>query len=126
MKTTVQTVVRVSNLERSVTFYSTLFEIKLRVRTDQWAELPAGGASLLLVKSEEPQKQLAPGIPTFPSACYLGVETDDLDAFHSKVVALGARCVQAPLKQKNGDRIAVYTDPDGLALQIIETEKFGI
>jgi len=79
-----------------------------------------------LIRSEEPEQQAESGTPTFPSACYLGVETDDLDAFHSKVVALGARCVQAPLNQKNGDRVAMYTDPDGLALQITEPEKFGL
>ena len=89
-------------------------------------ELVARGARLLLLKSEEPQKQVAPAIPKFPSACYLGVETDDLDAFHSKIVALGPRCIQPPLKQKNRDRIAIYTDPDRLALQITELEKFSI
>jgi len=126
MKTKVHTAVRVSDLKRSVEFYAKLFEINLRVRTDHWAELEAGGARLLLLKSEEPQKQAAPGIPIFPSACYLGVETDDLDGFHSKILSLGARCVQPPLKKEDGDRIAIYTDPDGLALQITELEKFGI
>jgi predicted enzyme related to lactoylglutathione lyase len=127
MKTTVHTVLRVSALDRSVEFYAAVFDIKTRVRTDQWAELEAGGAKILMFKKEndELDKKVI-SIPRFPQACYLGVETDDLDMFHSKLVALGARCIQPPVKQKNGDRTAIYADPDGLALQITELEKFGV
>jgi len=127
MKTSVHTVLRVSALERSVEFYAAVFDIKTRVRTDEWAQLEAGGAKLLLVKKEKDklEKKVIP-IPNFPPCCYLGVETDDLDAFRSKLVALGARCIQPPVKQKNGDRTAIYADPDGLALHITEPEKFGL
>ena len=113
MKTTLQPVVRVSE------FYARLFEIKQRVRTEQWAELPVGGTNLRLLKADQSQKQVEEDTSK-TSPCYLGVETDDLDAFHSKIVALGSRCVQPPLKQQNGDRIAIYDDPDGLACREID------
>ena len=78
MKTTVHAVLRVSALERSLDFYARLFDIKIRVRTDEWAELEAGGTKLLFVKkeNEEVRNKVIP-IPSFPSSCYLGVETDD-------------------------------------------------
>jgi predicted enzyme related to lactoylglutathione lyase len=124
MKTSVHTVLRVSTLERSLDFYARLFDIKIRVRTDEWAELEAGGTKLLLLKkeNEELRNKVIP-IPSFPPSCYLGVDTDDLDTFHSRLVSLGARCIQAPIKQKNGDRTAIYADPDGLALQVTEFDK---
>ena len=125
MKTTLQPVVRVSDLNRSIEFYARLFEIKQRVRTEQWAELPVGGTNLLLLKTDQSQKQVEKD-PSKATPCYLGVETDDLDAFHSKILALGSRCVQPPSKQQNGDRIAIYDDPDGLALHVTEPEKFGV
>lgn len=127
MKTTVHAVLRVSTLERSLDFYARLFDIKIRVRTDEWAELEAGGTKLLFVKkkNEEVGNKVIL-IPSFPPSCYLGVDTDDLDSFHSRVVSLGARCIQPPAKQHNGNRTAVYSDPDGLALQITEPEKFGV
>ncbi len=125
MKTTLQPVLRVSDLNRSIEFYARLFEIKQRVRTEEWAELPVGGTNLLLLKADQSQKQVAQHTSR-TSPCYLGVETDDLDAFHSKIVALGSQCVQPPLKQQNGDRTAIYDDPDGLALHVTEPDKFGV
>ena len=124
MKTTVHAVLRVSTLERSLDFYARLFDIRIRVRTDEWAELEAGGTKLLFLKkeNEELRNKVIP-IPSFPPSCYLRIETDDLDTFHSKLASLGARCIQAPIKQKNGDRTAIYADPDGLALQVIEFDK---
>jgi predicted enzyme related to lactoylglutathione lyase len=124
MKTTVHAVLRVTALERSLDFYSRLFDIRIRVRTDEWAELEAGSTKLLFLKkeNEEPRSKVIP-IPSFPPSCYLGIDTDDLDTFHSRLVSLGARCIQAPVKQKNGDRTAIYADPDGLALQVTEFDK---
>ena len=123
MKTTVHAVLRVSTLERSLDFYTKLFDIRIRVRTDEWAELEAGGIKLLFVKKENEEMRKVVPIPSFPPSCYLGVDTDDLDSFHSRIVSLGARCIQAPVKQKNGDRTAIYADPDGLALQVTEFDK---
>ena len=124
MKTTVHAVLRVSTLERSLDFYAKLFDIRIRVRTDEWAELETGGTKLLFVKkeNEEVRNKVIP-IPSFPPSCYLGVDTDDLDSFHSRMVSLGGRCIQAPVKQKNGDRTAIYADPDGLALQVTEFDE---
>jgi len=124
MKTTVHAILRVSALERSLDFYARLFDIKIRVRTDEWAELEAGGTKLLFLKKEnEELKNKVIPIPSFPPSCHLGVDTEDLDTFHSKLVSLGARCIQSPVRQKNGDRTAIYADPDGLALQVTEFDK---
>ena len=124
MTTTVHTVLRVSSLERSLDFYAKLCDIKIRVRTEHWAELETGGTRLRLLRkeNEEPKSKIIP-IPSFPPPCYLAFDTDDLDALHSKLTALGARCIQAPIKQKNGDRTAMYADLDGLALQVTEFDK---
>jgi predicted enzyme related to lactoylglutathione lyase len=124
MTTTVNTVLRVSSLERSLDFYAKLCDIKIRVRAEHWAELETRGTKLRLLKkdNEDSKSKIIP-IPSFPPSCYLAFDTDDLDAFHSRLIALGARCIQAPIKQKNGDRTAMYADPDGLALQVTEFDN---
>ena len=44
-----------------------------------------------------------------PLACYLGVDADDLDAFHSKLVALGARCIRSPVDHASVSMSVFYS-----------------
>lgn len=72
--------VEVANLAAAADFYSTLFEAALRPQMGSRVYLEAGAVTLQIVEIADPHP--------LPKALYF--EVDDLDAFHSRAMALGA------------------------------------
>jgi predicted enzyme related to lactoylglutathione lyase len=54
--------------------------------------------------------------------CRPGLAVPDLDEFHRRMVEYGVRCVQEP-KDVFGARIALYLDPDGLAISVSQERR---
>ncbi|MCB9680475.1 MAG: VOC family protein [Alphaproteobacteria bacterium] len=59
------------------------------------------------------------GSPQGGWSCFY-VSVDDLDGSVEQAVGLGAQVRLPPMQIPNGDRIAVVSDPDGLAIGLVQ------
>jgi lactoylglutathione lyase len=115
-------IVFVADMQRSVAFYRDVFGLPLRFESPEWTEFSTAGATLALHKAKGAGPVEAGAEISAAGRCRPGLSVDDLDEFHSRVVAKGATCVQAP-KEVFGARIAQYLDPDGLAVSVSENRS---
>lgn len=110
--------INVSNMDRSVAFYRDTLGIALGFDSPGWSEFRTGETTLAL--------HLAPATPPGgparvpgPAAgtCTIGFSVADLDATYAELQKRGARFAMPPTDQtKEGIRLAVCLDPDGLAV----------
>ncbi|MEW6280748.1 MAG: VOC family protein [Candidatus Eremiobacterota bacterium] len=108
----------VSDMRRSVDFYQNLLGLKLKFQTPGWTEFDTGSTTLALHIAE-------PGTPaaTEPRAgsCTFGFSVEDLDQTFQQLKERGVRFVREPeLRQKEGIRLAVCLDPDGLPISLAQ------
>ena len=114
--------VRVSDMGRSVAFYRDTLGLALRFESPEWSEFETGATTLALHGSppatvSEPATQAAPAAGT----CALGFSVPDLNRTYAELRERGARFVVPPTEQpKEGIRLAVCTDPDGLTISFAE------
>ena len=57
-----------------------------------------------------------------PGTCRPGLSVPNLDEFHQRMVAHGVTCLQEP-KAVFGSRVAMYLDPDALAISVGEDRE---
>ena len=115
-------IIFVSDMKRSVSFYRDVLGLPLRFETPEWTEFATEGATIALHASKGPP----PGTNrdnTAPGQCRPGWCVPDLDEYHRTLVERGAPCIQEP-KETFGARIGQYLDPDGLAISVSE-ERTG-
>jgi predicted enzyme related to lactoylglutathione lyase len=107
---------------RSTAFYSAVLESEPSLDVPGMTEfaLP-GGAVLGLMPEAGNERLLGPALPSPTSArgvpraeVYLVV--DDVDAYHGRALANGARELSAPLDRDWGQCVAYSADPDGHVL----------
>jgi lactoylglutathione lyase len=113
------TVIFASDMARSIAFYRDVLGIPLRFESPEWSEFETGSCTLALHKAAagsvppvEPGKMPA-------GHCHIGINVDDLDAFHAALIGRGVRCVQPPTMQDFGSKMAIYSDPDGLPVSVV-------
>lgn len=110
--------VNVSDMSRSVAFYRDVLGLSLRFESPGWSEFPTGATTLALhlKQARAGSEGRAPADPG-AGTCSIGFSVEDLEATHRELMARGARFILAPTEQANeGIRLAVCTDPDGLAI----------
>ena len=110
-------IVFVSDMDRSVGFYRDVLGLPLRFESPGWSEFGVEGATLALHKAKAPAEPSAEG--QCAGQCRPGLRVEDLDAFHTRVTALGVTCLQAPT-MVFGSKVAQYVDPDGLTISVGE------
>ncbi|PYS53756.1 MAG: glyoxalase/bleomycin resistance/dioxygenase family protein [Acidobacteria bacterium] len=114
------TMVMVSDMERSVRFYRDVLGLQLRFQSPDWTEFEAGGTTLALHGGGKPglhqgQEQLA-------GTASIGFNVDNVDTVYENLKSKGARPVIPPTeRQGEGIRLAVFLDPDGLAISFAQT-----
>jgi lactoylglutathione lyase len=114
--------VRVSDMHRSVAFYRDTLGLRLKFESPGWSEFETGPSTLALHGSppgavSEPATQAAPAAGT----CALGFSVPDLNSTYAELRERGARFVVPPTEQpKEGIRLAVCVDPDGLTISFAE------
>jgi len=114
------TMVMVSEMDRSVRFYRDTLGLKLRFQSPAWTEFDVAGTTLALhgggkVGLPHTQEQLA-------GTASIGFTVDNVDAVYEALKAKGARSVMPPTeRQGEGIRLAVFVDPDGLAISFAQT-----
>jgi predicted enzyme related to lactoylglutathione lyase len=101
------------DLARSRAFYRD--QLSLPLGTDavpHWVDFDLGGGGRLGLHPS------APHMPVAPGSASLGFHVDDVDALVERLRADGVPIVSEPHDQDFG-RLAVISDPDGYAVQVI-------
>jgi len=109
-------IVYVADMKRSVAFYRDLLGFPVKMESPEWTELHTGRTTLALHIA-------APGDrPTrlMPGDAHIGIEVVDLDKFYDEKKAKGITFKMPPTTQEFGRKMAVMTDPDGLAISVTE------
>ncbi|MCK9901850.1 VOC family protein [Glutamicibacter sp. V16R2B1] len=116
----------VSTNEALVDFFITVFDLKrLPVITSGAGVLHPLQAPGVTIKVMVPAQ---PPTVTEPPAVFIGATgiryltmyVDDLGKITDRVLAAGGRLVMGPLDVAPGVRLAVFGDPDGNALEVVE------
>ncbi|MCR9096271.1 MAG: VOC family protein [bacterium] len=122
--------INVSDLERSVEFYTDVLGLKLHSRTQIpgtnealiWGGGP--GSALQLAEHDDktaPIDQSADGIKKVGAMWKLYVNTDDVKALHVKAIAAGAKSVVEPMHLEEWDVwISFVEDPDGYQIELVQ------
>ena len=131
MRTTLgQYCINVSDLERSVEFYTDVLGLQLHSRTQIpgtnealiWGGGP--GSALQLAEHDDktaPIDQSADGIKKVGAMWKLYVNTDDVKALHAKAIAAGAKSVVEPMHLEEWDVwISFVEDPDGYQIELVQ------
>jgi lactoylglutathione lyase len=114
------TMVMVSDMDRSVRFYRDTLGLKLRFQSPDWTEFDVSGTTFALHGGGKPglphgQEQLA-------GTASIGFTVDNVDMVYEDLKAKGARPVMSPTERPGeGIRLAVFVDPDGLAISLAQT-----
>jgi lactoylglutathione lyase len=119
------TIVMVSDMNASVQFYQHTLGLPLRFQTPEWTEFDFGPSTLALHGGG---KQSPPSMSREPLAgtANIGFTVDDLDATVASLKGKGVRFVMEPtLREKEGIRLAVGLDPDGLAISFAQVVAHG-
>jgi lactoylglutathione lyase len=109
-------IVYVSDMQRSIHFYRDQLGFPAKLETPEWTELHTGRTTLALhiaAPGERPNKIL-------PGDAHIGIEVLDLDKFYQEKKAKGVPFRMPPTMQEFGRKMAVMTDPDGLAISVTE------
>ena len=112
-------IVFVSNMDRSVAFYRDVFGLPLKFETPGWTEFATDGSTLALHATDEPAANESESEHPPAGRCRTGFSVPDLDAFHKNMVDHNVPCIQQP-QDVFGARVAIYADPDGMAISIGE------
>jgi catechol 2,3-dioxygenase-like lactoylglutathione lyase family enzyme len=110
-------------MRRSVAFYRDTLGLPLKFESPGWSEFATGATTLALHASAPPAAGSEAADQAAPAAgtCALGFSVQDLDRTYAELRARGARFVVPPTEQpREGIRLAVCTDPDGLTISFAE------
>ena len=117
--------INVSDMGRSVAFYRDTLGLPVKFESTEWSEFETGPITLALhgVALAGRSRGVAPAEPT-AGTCSLGFSVESLDATYTELQTRGARFVLPPTEQaKEGIRLAVCIDPDGLAISLAEPNR---
>jgi catechol 2,3-dioxygenase-like lactoylglutathione lyase family enzyme len=112
--------VMVGDVERSIRFYTGAlgFEVRAR-RADEYAEVELAGVRLALSRAESPGWK---DVHAFPLS--IALEVERLEGAMLVLRDRGVRFAPA-IGERDGERIAFFTDPDGTPLYLKERPPGG-
>ena len=112
-------IVFVSDMKRAVSFYRDVLGLPLRFESPGWTEFATDGATWALHASEGIPAETTEPRQSPAGRCRPGLSVPDLDEFHERMVQSGVPRLQEP-RAVFGARVALYSDPDGLAISVGE------
>lgn len=119
-------VIHVTNQKRAIEFYRDVLEMEIVLRDEKfnWVELrPQCGSSNVALVEPNPTGDLkAYHDASARIGAYSGIifGTDDLDTLYQKLKMKGVVFKIEPKMMDWGGRLAVFLDPDGNELQVVE------
>src|SRR5215813_8042253 len=106
------TMIMVSDMDRSVSFYRDVLGLKLKFQSPDWTEFDVDSTTLALHGGAKPQS--APTREQFAGTASIGFNVEDLERTCEEMKRKGARMVLPPTEREGeGIRLAVFLDPDG-------------
>ena len=113
--------VNVSDMARAVAFYRDTLGLPLKFESPGWTEFETGASTVALHLSPGGGQKSASFTGPVAGSCSLGFSVDDIERTSKELQARGAHFVVPPtLREEEGIRLAVFLDPDGLAISIAE------
>jgi lactoylglutathione lyase len=107
----------VSNMEKSIKFYSDILELPIKTRSKDWTEFFNNDTVLALHPAPEKKKTLKRG-----SGTLVGFEVTDLDSTVKKLKERRVKFFKGPKDEPFG-RHAIVQDPDGHLISIAELKE---
>jgi lactoylglutathione lyase len=118
----------VSNLDRSLRFYTEVLGLRLGHRAGGYAQFLTGTTRLALYERDAMAgtlgRALTPPAPDAPGF-EIGFKVADADAAYAELVARGARPVTPPARRPWGQRTAYLADPDGHLIELAQDPAAG-
>jgi lactoylglutathione lyase len=107
----------VSNMEKSIKFYSDILELPVKTRSKDWTEFFNNDTVLALHPAPEGKKMLKTG-----SGTLVGFEVTDLDSTVKKLKEKRVKFFKTPKEEPFGKH-AIVQDPDGHLISIAELKE---
>ncbi len=107
----------VSNMEKSIKFYSDTLELPVKSRSKDWTEFFNNDTVLALHPAPEKKKMLKTG-----SGTLVGFEVTDLDSTVKKLKEKRVKFFKRPKDEPFGKH-AIVQDPDGHLISIAELKE---
>ena len=107
----------VSNMEKSIKFYSDTLELPVKSRSKDWTEFFNNDTVLALHPAPEKKKMLKTG-----SGTLVGFEVTDLDSTVRKLKEKRVKFFKRPKEEPFGKH-AIVQDPDGHLISIAELNE---
>jgi lactoylglutathione lyase len=107
----------VSNMEKSIKFYSEILELPIKTRSEDWTEFFNNDTVLALHPA--PKKR---SMPKTGSGTLVGFEVTDLDTTVKRLKEKRVKFFKKP-KQEPFGRHAIIQDPDGHLISIAEINE---
>jgi len=105
---------RVADLERSVDFYENVLRLQKKYQFSTYAGFDCGGVEIGLIPGRETEPQ--------PDAPCLDFLVRDVDEAHQVLRDRGVHFLEEPHDTPWGGRVAIFTDPDGHTLQLVQID----
>ncbi|HXM35942.1 MAG TPA: VOC family protein [Pyrinomonadaceae bacterium] len=117
------TMVVVSDMARSVSFYRDTLGIPLKFESPDWTEFLTGATTLALHGGGLPPDPSAKGNgDKYAGTCSIGFNVKDVDETYEELKAKGAKFVMPPTQREGeGIKLAVCIDPDGLPIAFAQS-----
>lgn len=110
-------IIFVSDMQRSVSFYRDVIGIPLKFESPQWTEFATDGATLALHLTDQSKPDAQNPEVEYPGMCRAGFQVENIGEFHTRMTEQNVQCVQEPT-ETFGSKIAQYVDPDGLVFSV--------
>jgi len=107
----------VSNMDKSIKFYSDTLELPVKSRSKDWTEFFNNDTVLALHPAPEKKKMLKTG-----SGTLVGFEVTDLDSTVKKLKEKRVKFFKRPKEEPFGKH-AIIQDPDGHLISIAELKE---
>ena len=107
----------VSNMEKSIKFYSDILELPVKTRSKDWTEFFNNDTVLALHPAPKKKKTLKTG-----SGTLVGFEVTDLDSTVKKLKEKRVKFFKRPKEEPFGKH-AIVQDPDGHLISIAELKE---
>jgi catechol 2,3-dioxygenase-like lactoylglutathione lyase family enzyme len=104
----------VSDLEQAADFYGQVLELPKKYQFSSYAGFDCGGVEIGLVPGKPPEDQT--GVPLVDFLVL------DVDRVYRMLVGKGVRFLKEPNDTAWGGRIALFADPDGNRLQLVQID----